>query len=117
MTPSAWLKPDYSFTAEQYLATLDQHGVHFGVIAGISIYGLYNDYMLEELRKHRRLRGTAIVAPTTDRHTLERMKADGVGRNSTAAHETRCAPRSHQRGISPAVQATRRPRSACRSHR
>ena len=75
---SAWLRPDYSYTAEQYLATLDEHGIHFGVIAGISIYGLYNDYMFEELRKHKRLRGTANVAPDTDRHTLERMKADGV---------------------------------------
>ncbi len=43
LSGSAWLRPEYSFTAEQYLATLDQHGVHFGVIAGISIFGLYND--------------------------------------------------------------------------
>jgi predicted TIM-barrel fold metal-dependent hydrolase len=75
---SAWHKPDYAFTAEQYLDVLDAHGVHFGVIAGISIYGNYNDYMLEELRKHRRLRGTAIVQPTTERYILERMKADGI---------------------------------------
>ncbi len=75
---TAWLTPEYSFTAEQYLEVLDQHGVHFGVIAGISIYGLYNDYMIEELRKHKRLRGTANVSTTTDRYTLERMKADGI---------------------------------------
>jgi predicted TIM-barrel fold metal-dependent hydrolase len=75
---SAWFRPEYEFTAEQYLATLDAHGIHFGVIAGISIYGTYNDYMLEQLRKHKRLRGTANVAPTTDRYILERMKADGV---------------------------------------
>jgi predicted TIM-barrel fold metal-dependent hydrolase len=75
---AAWHKPEYAFTAEQYLAVLDAHGVHFGVIAGISIYGTYNDYMLEELRKHRRLRGTAIVEPKTERYILERMQADGV---------------------------------------
>jgi predicted TIM-barrel fold metal-dependent hydrolase len=75
---SAWFRPDYEFTAEQYLATLDEHGIHFGVIAGISIYGLYNDYMLEKLRKHKRLRGTANVLPTTDRYILERMKEDGI---------------------------------------
>lgn len=75
---SAWLRPKYSFTAEDYLQVLDTHGVHFGVIAGISIYGLYNDYMLEQLRRHRRLRGTANVLPTTERYVLERMKADGV---------------------------------------
>lgn len=75
---SAWHKPDYSYTAEEYLKVLDAHGIHYGLIAGISIYGLYNDYMLEELRKNRRLRGTANVLPTTERYILERMKQDGV---------------------------------------
>src|SRR3954469_18670289 len=75
---SAWFRPDYAFPAEKYLATLDSHGIHFGVIAGISIYGLYNDYMLEQLRKHKRLRGTANVSPTPDRYILERMKEDGI---------------------------------------
>jgi predicted TIM-barrel fold metal-dependent hydrolase len=78
LVASAWTKPAYGFTAEQYLKTLDVHGVHFGVIAGISIYGYYNDYMLEQLRKYKRLRGTVVVPPTVDRYTLERMKADGV---------------------------------------
>src|SRR5690606_26408066 len=55
---NAWLKPDYAFTAADYLRVLDAHGVHFGVVAGISIYGQYNDYMIEELRRHPRLRGT-----------------------------------------------------------
>lgn len=75
---TAWTRPDYGFTAEEYLRTLDDHGVHFGVIAGISIYGYYNDYMLEQLRAHKRLRGTVNVPPTTDRYVLDRMKADGV---------------------------------------
>ncbi len=48
------------------------------MIAGISIYGLYNDYMLEELRRHPRLRGTVNILPNTDRYVLERMKQDGV---------------------------------------
>jgi predicted TIM-barrel fold metal-dependent hydrolase len=78
LADSAWMKPDYAFTAEDYLKQLDAHGVHFGVIAGISIYGQYNDYMIEALRRHRRLRGTVNVDPATDRYTLERMKADGV---------------------------------------
>ncbi len=75
---SAWMKPDYAYTAEDYLKDLDAHGVHFGVIAGISIYGQYNDYMIEQLRRQPRLRGTVNVAPTTDRYTLEHMKADGI---------------------------------------
>ncbi len=75
---SAWMKPAYAFTAEDYLRVLDAHGVHFGVIAGISIYGSYNDYMIEQLRLQPRLRGTVNIDPSTDRYTLERMKADGV---------------------------------------
>lgn len=75
---AAWHRPDYAFTAEQYLEVLDRHGIHFGVIAGISIFGLYNDYMLAELRRNRRLRGTANLLPTTERYILERMKQDGV---------------------------------------
>jgi len=75
---NAWTQPDYGFTAEDYLRTLDAHGVHFGVIAGISIYGYYNDYMIEQLRTHKRLRGTVNVPPAIDRYALERMKTDGV---------------------------------------
>ncbi len=78
LSRTAWARPNYAFTAEQYLQVLDAHGIHFGVIAGISIYGLYNDYMLEQLRKHRRLRGTVNILPTTERYILERMKEDGV---------------------------------------
>ncbi len=78
VSSSAWFRPGQGFTAEQYLQVLDAHGIHFGVIAGISIFGTYNDYMIEQLRRHKRLRGTAIVASTTDRYTLERMKADGI---------------------------------------
>jgi len=75
---SAWFRPDKPFTAEQYLQVLDAHGVRFGVIAGISIFGTHNDYMIEQLRRHKRLRGTAIVDVTTDRQALARMKDDGV---------------------------------------
>ncbi|MCW3835631.1 amidohydrolase family protein [Sphingomonas canadensis] len=74
----AWTQTHYAFTAADFLATLDQHGVHFGVISGLSIAGYYNDYMLSELRQHPRLRGTAIVAPNTDRYILEQMRTDGV---------------------------------------
>ncbi len=34
--------------------------------------------MIDELRRQPRLRGTVNIAPTTDRYTLERMKADGI---------------------------------------
>ncbi len=79
LSSNAWTRTDYSFTADDYLALLDQYGIHFGVISGLSITGFYNDYMISELRKHRRLRGTAIVSPAaTDRYSLERMQGDGI---------------------------------------
>ncbi|HWL63445.1 MAG TPA: amidohydrolase family protein [Steroidobacteraceae bacterium] len=78
LADSAWMRPEYGFTADDYLKVLDAHGVHFGVIAGISIFGHYNDYMIEALRRHKRLRGTVNIDPAIDRYTLERMQADGV---------------------------------------
>src|SRR5690606_35734233 len=78
LADSAWLVPDYGFTAEDYLQVLDAHGRHCGVIAGISIFGQYNDYMLGALRRHRRLRGTVNADPAADPYTLARMKEDGV---------------------------------------
>ena len=53
-------------------------GVHFAVIAGISLYGVYNDYMLEKLRQYPRLRGTVNVSPAIDRGELRAMKDSGV---------------------------------------
>jgi predicted TIM-barrel fold metal-dependent hydrolase len=78
LAATAWMKPDYAFTAEDYLRQLDAHGVHFGVVAAVSIYGMYNDYMLDALRRHRRLRGTVNIDPSFDRSTLARMRSDGV---------------------------------------
>lgn len=78
LSANAWTKPSYAFTAEEYLGVLDAHGVHFGVVAGLSVTGFYNDYMIGELRRHRRLRGTAILPPTVDRYILDEMDKDGI---------------------------------------
>ena len=78
MVRDAWIRPDYSFTADDLLGTLDRHGVKFAVISALSISGFYNDYMISQLRLHKRLRGTAIVRPGTDRYILERMREDGI---------------------------------------
>ena len=75
---NAWIEPDYAFTADDLLAQLDRHGVHYGVISGLSIVGYYNDYMISELRRNPRLRGTAIVPVTVDRYALEAMQRDGI---------------------------------------
>jgi predicted TIM-barrel fold metal-dependent hydrolase len=71
-------RPERAFTTEDYLATLDAHGVLFGVIAAPSFLGSYNDYTLEALRRHRRLRATAIVEPGIDLYSLRAMDADGI---------------------------------------
>lgn len=78
LAKGAWIRPDYAFTAEDLLAQLDEHGIHFAVISALSISGTYNDYLIAQLRKHKRLRGTAIVPPGTDRYTLEQMREDGI---------------------------------------
>ena len=46
----AWTIPDYDFTAESLIATLDAHGVECAVISGLSIAGTWNEYTLEALR-------------------------------------------------------------------
>jgi predicted TIM-barrel fold metal-dependent hydrolase len=75
----AWTRPDYDFTAEQFLATLDEQGVAFGVIAAATVFGSYNEYTLEALRRHRsRLRATVIVPLDAGKATLARMAESGV---------------------------------------
>lgn len=74
----AWTAPAYDYTPQDYLAELDRHGVHFGVLSGLSISGTYNEYTIAAARLSPRLRATAIVAPDTDPYTLRRMRDDGV---------------------------------------
>ncbi|MEH3107853.1 MAG: amidohydrolase family protein [Sphingomonas fennica] len=74
----AWVTPAYDFTPADYLATLDAHGVHFGILSGLSISGDYNDYTIGAACGSPRLRATAIVAPETDPYVLRRMRDDGV---------------------------------------
>jgi predicted TIM-barrel fold metal-dependent hydrolase len=75
---TAWKRPDYVYSAENYLADLDAHGVRYGVIAAASLFGTYNDYSIRALRAHQRLRATAIVDADIDLYTLEAMRADGI---------------------------------------
>lgn len=71
-------RPDYEFTAEQLQTVLDDHGVQFCVVAAGSPWGDCNDYVIQSLRTRPRWRGTAILDPSTDRYTLERMSRDGI---------------------------------------
>jgi predicted TIM-barrel fold metal-dependent hydrolase len=78
LVPNPRHRPAYEFTVEQYLAELDAHGVQYGVITGASIFGTYNNYTIEAVRAHKRLRGTVLLDPSTDRQTMESMNEVGI---------------------------------------
>ena len=71
-------RPTYEFTVENYLADLDAHGIQYGVLAGASLFGTYNDYAIAAAKANNRLRTTVILDPSVERYTMERMKEDGV---------------------------------------
>lgn len=77
-SPTAWCRPDYEFTAEQCLATLDQHGVASAIVAACSLFGDYNDYTRWAVRTYPRLRGTVIVEPTVSFDDLATMRREGI---------------------------------------
>ncbi len=75
---TAWHKPPADARIEDYIATLDAHGVHFAVLAAASIYGDYNDYQIEAVRRFKRLRTTIIARPDLGADTMKQMNDDGV---------------------------------------
>lgn len=75
---TAWNRPDYVYTAEDFIADMGRHGIRYGVAAGASLFGTYNDYTIRSLRRHSCLRGTAILDPAVDQYTLENMRRDGI---------------------------------------
>lgn len=66
------------FTFDDYILELDNAGVRYGVLSAASFLGAYNDYTLEAIKKHDRLRATVIVEPDVDFQYLESMKRNGV---------------------------------------
>ncbi len=78
MIPNAWARLDYDFSIETYLRILDENGVPFGIVTATSLYGDFNDYLLEAVRNHKRLRGTVIVKPDISSHELRAMQQDGI---------------------------------------
>jgi predicted TIM-barrel fold metal-dependent hydrolase len=77
LTETAWHAPPTDAPTEELIATHDANGVLFGVVAAASIHGEYSDYVRDALRRHRRLRATAVLQPRIDRYRMEAMKADG----------------------------------------
>jgi predicted TIM-barrel fold metal-dependent hydrolase len=78
LSATAWHKPPADATIEQYIATLDEHGVQYAVLAAASLFDDYNEYQIEAARKYKRLRTTAIVRPAIDPYIMRMMKDDGV---------------------------------------
>ena len=78
LAPTAWHKPAEDATIEQLIETLDAHGVTHGVLAPASLYGDYNEYTREAVRRHpRRLRASAIVKTDADPGLLRGLRDDG----------------------------------------
>lgn len=75
---TAWARPDYGYTAEEYLADLDSSGVHFGVIAAMSLSGDYNDYVIQSVAATPRLRGTVNIGPSIRPGELRDMNNAGI---------------------------------------
>jgi predicted TIM-barrel fold metal-dependent hydrolase len=71
-------RPTYSFTIEQYLDVLDNHGVRMAVLAAASPWHDYNDYLIDSVARHPRLRGTVIVEPNVERIVLRDMADHGI---------------------------------------
>jgi hypothetical protein len=109
----AWTVPDYDFTAEDLIATLDAHGVERAVISGLSITGTSNEYTLEVLRAHGRLRGTAILAPGTPRAEIERLAAGGSSACACSSRAWSRCPTFRSEAWRELFRLTERPRLAC----
>jgi predicted TIM-barrel fold metal-dependent hydrolase len=78
LAASAWHKPTEDATIERLVATLDAHGVRYGVLAPASLYGDYNEYTREAVRRYpERLRASAIVSPDIDPAALKALRDDG----------------------------------------
>ena len=108
--------PDLQFHCRRYLCKkLDDHGIPMAVIAAASPWGDYNDYIIEAVRKYPRLRGTAILQPTTERVVLDEMKRDGVVRRAALACRHVPASRYDDLRVPPLLQAACRSRYACAS--
>lgn len=71
--------PDYDATLAQYLRALDQNGVTHGVLVQPSFLGTDNSYLVESLAAAGgRLRGVAVVDPSTDPAEFDALDRAGV---------------------------------------
>ncbi|RAU21039.1 amidohydrolase [Paramagnetospirillum kuznetsovii] len=72
-------QPDYEAPAEAWLAQLDAHGIHCGVLVQPSFLATDNSYLLGVLARYpERLRGVAVAELTATAEELADLKARGV---------------------------------------
>jgi predicted TIM-barrel fold metal-dependent hydrolase len=76
--PDAWTRPDYCYTAEDFVADMDAQGIGFGVIAGASLFGRNHAYTLDALARHPRLRATLVYDPDLEAAALGHLRTAGV---------------------------------------
>ena len=79
LAPDRHSGPKRDVSVEEFLATLDAHGISHGVLTAPSFYGTDNSLLLAALAAApTRLRGTAIVAPDTSEEELAEMDRAGI---------------------------------------
>lgn len=85
LAPDRRYAPDYDAPLEAYLAELDKAGLDHGVLVQPSFLGADNSYLVECLaRAGGRLRGIAVLDPTTpadELHALDRAGVVGIRLN------------------------------------
>jgi predicted TIM-barrel fold metal-dependent hydrolase len=71
--------PDYDATPEDYLKTLDAHGISNAVLVQPSFLGTDNSYMLDALKRYpSRFRGISVVKPDISYDALRELASAGV---------------------------------------
>jgi predicted TIM-barrel fold metal-dependent hydrolase len=79
LAPDRRYAPDYDAPLETYLATLDAAGLAHGVLVQPSFLGTDNSYLVECLARAKgRLRGIAVLDPTTSAGELAALDRAGV---------------------------------------
>ncbi len=74
----AWHKPAFDTDAEQYIETLNAHGITCGILAAASISGTNNDYTLAACKRQPRLKTTVILSPSCTMQAMREMAILGV---------------------------------------
>src|ERR1700749_1231033 len=77
--PDRRYTPDYDAPIDAYLAELDRSGIDHGVLIQPSFLGTDNSYLVDCLaRAEGRLRGIAVLDPTTPADQLDALDPAGV---------------------------------------